>query len=97
MKSRGTVPNGTPAPAPPPPQPRPPTGPRRLTDDDYLTVAEVAALWHLSAKSVYRRVYDGAVPYINVASSGARQASIRIRRSAAHQYMADRERQEHVA
>lgn len=91
MKPR-TVPDGTPVPTPPPPQPRPPSGPGRAKDEDYLKVAEVAALWHLSPKSVYRRVYSGELPYINVAEAGARQASIRIRRSAAHQYMADRER-----
>lgn len=92
MKSHRTVPNGTPAPAPPPPQPRPTTGPGRCADDEYLSVAEVAALWHTSTKSVYRRLYDGELSYINVAAAGARQASIRIRRSAAHKYMADRER-----
>jgi hypothetical protein len=89
---RRTVPDGTPPPPPPPPQPRPPTGPGRVTDDEYLSVAEVAALWHRSPKTVYRRVYDGELPYINSAPAGARQASIRIRRSAAHQYMIARER-----
>ena len=86
------MPDGTPRPPLPPPQPRPPSGPGRLTDDEYLSVAEVAALWHRSTKTVYRRVYDGELPYINAAPAGAKQASIRIRRSAAHQYMADRER-----
>lgn len=92
MRSRRTVPDGTPPPSDPPPQPSGPTGPGRIAGEDYLSVAEVAELWHLSPKSVYRRVYDGELPYINVAGAGARQASIRIRRSAAHQYMADRER-----
>jgi hypothetical protein len=89
---RRSAPDGTPAPSPPPPQPSGPTGPGRITDDDYLTVVEVAAMWHCSTKTVYRRVYGEELPYINVAGAGARQASIRIRRSAAHQYMADRER-----
>jgi predicted DNA-binding transcriptional regulator AlpA len=88
---RRSAPDGTPAPSPPPPQPSGPTGPGRF-DDEYLSVAEVAALWHRSPKTVYRRVYDGELPYINDAGPDARQASIRIRRSAAHQYMADRER-----
>ena len=70
--------------APPPPTDQP-------TEDEYLRVAEVAALWHCSPKSVYRRIYGGELPYVNIAEAGARQASIRIRRSAAHQYMADRE------
>jgi hypothetical protein len=88
--SRRTVPDGTPPPSDPPPQPKPPTGPGR--NSDYLTVAEVATMWNLSPKSVYRRIYDGDLPYSNVAPAGARRASIRIRRSAAHRYMADRER-----
>jgi len=91
MRTR-TVPDGTPAPTPPPPQPRPPAGPGRAAGEEYLSVAEVAALWHVSPKTVYRRVYCGELTYINVAEASARQASIRIRRSAAHQYMADRER-----
>jgi hypothetical protein len=91
VKTARIVPPGTPVPTPPPKPPKPTTGPGRL-DDEYLSVAEVAALWHRSPKTVYRRVYDGELPYINAAPAGARQASIRIRRSAAHQYMADRER-----
>lgn len=90
MRAR-TAPDGTPAPTPPPPQPKPPTGPGRIASD-YLSVNDVAAMVGLSPKSVYRRIYDGELPYINVAPPGARRASIRIRRSAAHQYMADRER-----
>jgi hypothetical protein len=89
--TRRTVPDGTPPPSDPPPQPKPPTGPGRVADD-YMNIAEVAALWRLSPKSVYRRVYSGELPYINVAPASARRASIRIRRSAAHQYMASRER-----
>ncbi len=92
MSARRTVPDGTPMPTPPPPQPTPPTGPGRIADDEYLTVSEVADLWHRSAKTVYRRIYDGELAYINAAPAGAKQASILIRRSAAHKYMADRER-----
>jgi hypothetical protein len=92
MSRTRTVPDGTPPPSDPPPQPNPPTGPGRIAGDDYLRVAEVAELWHSSPKSVYRRVYSGELPYINVAGAGARRASIRIRRSAAHKYMAERER-----
>lgn len=92
MRSRRTVPDGTPPPSEPPTQPGGPTGPGRISGEEYLSVAEVAALWHRSPKTVYRRVYDGELPYINMAGEGARQASIRIRRSAAHKYMADRER-----
>jgi hypothetical protein len=94
---RRSVPDGTPAPSPPPPQPPRPSGPGRVADEEYLSVAEVAALWHRSTKTVYRRVYDGELPYINAAPADARQASIRIRRSAAHQYMVDRERQVRAA
>jgi hypothetical protein len=79
-------------PSPPPPQPPRPAGPGRVVDEEYLSVAEVAALWHRSTKTVYRRVYGGELPYINMAGADARQASIRIRRSAAHEYMAARER-----
>jgi excisionase family DNA binding protein len=93
---RRSAPDGSPAPSPPPPQPPRPAGPGRF-DDEYLSVAEVAALWHRSTKTVYRRVYDGELPYINMAGADARQASIRIRRSAAHQYMADRERSARAA
>jgi len=89
---RRSAPDGTPMPSPPPPQPSGPTGPGRVTDDEYLSVAEVAALWHRSSKTVYRRIYDGELPYINAAPASAKKASIRVRRSAAHQYMADRER-----
>jgi hypothetical protein len=88
---RRAAPDKTPAPSPPPPQPPRPAGPGRF-DDEYLSVGEVAALWHCSTKTVYRRVYGGSLSYINVAEAGARQASIRIRQSAAHQFMADRER-----
>lgn len=93
---RRSAPDGTPAPSPPPPQPSGPTGPGRLADE-YLSVAEVAALWHRSTKTVYRRIYDGELPYINAAPASARRASLRIRASAAHQFMTDREHQVRAA
>lgn len=59
--------------------------------DDYLTVNDVAALWHCGTKTVYRRVYDGTLPWVDARAPGARRARLRIRRSVAHQYMAERE------
>jgi hypothetical protein len=79
-------------PSPPPPQPRPPAGPGRVADDEYLTVLEVAALWHVDKDSVYDAIYADELPWIDMRKPGASRARIRIRRSAAHQYMADRER-----
>jgi hypothetical protein len=89
--SRRTVPDGTPAPTPPPPQPRPPAGPGRAKDD-YLTVIEVAEMWHCDKETVYAAVYAGELAWIDMRRPGATRARIRVRRSAAHQYMADRER-----
>ena len=91
MNKTRTVPDGTPAPTPPPPQPTGPTGPGRLTDD-YLTVVEVAELWHCDQQTVYDAIYAGQLPWIDLRRPGGRRARIRVRRSAAHQYMADRER-----
>lgn len=85
-----TVPDGTPMPSPPPPQPTGPTGPGRL--DDYLTVLEVAGLWHCDRETVYRAIYDGELPWVDMRGRGASRARIRVRRSAAHDYMASRER-----
>jgi hypothetical protein len=90
MRTR-TAPDGTPAPTPPPPQPRPPSGPGRLTDE-YLTVIEVAEVWHCDRETVYAAIYAEQLPWIDLRSPGASRARIRIRASAAHQYMADRER-----
>ncbi len=91
MRSQRTVPDGTPAPTPPPPQPGSPTGPGRLADE-YLTVAEVADLWHVDRETVYAAIYAEQLPWVDLRRPGARRARIRVRRSAAHQYMADRER-----
>lgn len=85
-----TVPDGTPMPTPPPPQPSGPTGPGRV--DDYLKVAEVAALWHVDPQTVYAAIYSGDLPYVDLRATGARRARIRVRRSAAHEYMTSRER-----
>lgn len=88
---RRTVPDGTPVPTPPPPQPRPPAGPGR-NNDEYLTVAEVADLWHCDRETVYRAIYGEQLPWVDLSLPGASRARIRIRESAAHQYMAERER-----
>jgi excisionase family DNA binding protein len=96
MKAPRTVPDGTPMPTPPPPQPRPPAGPGRLTDD-YLTVAEVAELWHVDRETVYAAIYAEQLPWVDLRRPGGRRARIRVRRAAAHQYMADRERTARVA
>jgi excisionase family DNA binding protein len=37
---------------------------------EYLTVAEAAALWRVSAPTVYRRVAAGDVPHIRLGSDG---------------------------
>jgi len=91
MKNARTAPDGTPAPSAPPPQPKPPTGPGRL-DEKYLTVIDVAEMWNVDKDTVYAAVYAGQLPWIDLRSPGASRARIRIRQSAAHQYMADRER-----
>jgi hypothetical protein len=87
-------PNGTPMPSPPPKpkRPKPPTRPTKQYDDDYLTVAEVAEIWHVDRETVYAAIYAEQLPWIDLRSAGASRARIRVRRSAAHQYMADRER-----
>lgn len=82
---------GTPAPSPPPPQPPRPSRPPRV-DDDYLRVIEVAELWHCDKNTVYDAIYDGTLPWIDLRRKGASRARIRVRRSAADQYMRDRER-----
>jgi excisionase family DNA binding protein len=83
-------------PTPPPPQPRPPAGPGRAADD-YLTVIEVAELWHVDRETVYEAIYAEQLPWVDLRRPGASRARIRVRRSAAHQYMADRERPARVA
>lgn len=63
---------------------------RARTDDRYLTVLDVAALLRVGKQTVYRRVWAGELPYINIASSGASKARIRIPESAVHRFMASR-------
>jgi excisionase family DNA binding protein len=46
---------------------------------EYLTVAEVAALWRVSVPTIYRHVAAGRVPHIRV---GGRDGPIRIPASA---------------
>jgi excisionase family DNA binding protein len=89
---RRSAPDGTPAPSAPPPQPPRPSGPGRIADE-YLTVAEVAELWHCDRETVYAAIYADELPWIDLRRPGGSRARIRIRESAAHQYMADRERQ----
>ena len=60
--------------------------------DDYLTVAEVAELWHCDRETVYAAIYAEQLAWVDLRRPGARRARIRIRRSAAHKFMADRER-----
>jgi helix-turn-helix protein len=91
MRRPRTVPDGTPAPTPPPPQPRPPAGPGRFTDR-FLTVLDVADLWSVDKDTVYAAIYAAELPYVDLRRPGGSRARIRIRESAAHQYMADRER-----
>jgi len=101
MSRPRTVPDGTPPPSGPPPQPTGPTGPGPTGPgrpvDEYLTVVEVAALWHCDRETVYAAIYAGQLPWIDLRSPGARRARIRVRSSAAHQYMADRERPRRAA
>lgn len=87
-----SAPDGTPAPSPPPPQPTGPTGPGRIVDDEYLTVIEVAEMWHCDRETVYAAIYAEQLPWVDLRKPGGSRARIRVRRSAAHQYMADRER-----
>lgn len=96
MRRPRTVPDGTPAPSPPPPQPRPPSGPGRFTDR-FLTVLDVADLWRVDKDTVYAAIYACELPWVDMRSKGASRARIRIRESAAHQYMTDRERSARVA
>jgi hypothetical protein len=89
---RRSAPDGTPAPSPPPPQPPRPSGPGRVVDDEYLTVIEVAEMWHCDRETVYAAIYAEELPWVDLRRPGGIRARIRVRRSAAHQFMADRER-----
>ncbi len=57
------------------------TGPRRLADERFLTVAEVAAQMRVSRMTVYRLVHDGAIASVRVGRS------FRVPESAVHTYL----------
>lgn len=61
--------------------------------DRLLTVKEVAALWGVDKQTVYRAIWAQELPYVDLAAPGAKKARIRIRESAAEQYIASRETQ----
>jgi excisionase family DNA binding protein len=54
-----------------------------------LTVDEVAERLRKHKQSVYRLVYDGDLPWVNVAKQGAR-AAIRVREEDLQDYVAAR-------
>ncbi|MCT2281796.1 helix-turn-helix domain-containing protein [Micromonospora chalcea] len=56
-----------------------------------LTVVEVAALWGVDKQTVYRAIWAGELPFIDLAKPGAKKARIRVRESAAEQYIESRE------
>ncbi|MEU4595350.1 helix-turn-helix domain-containing protein [Micromonospora aurantiaca (nom. illeg.)] len=56
-----------------------------------LTVIEVAALWGVDKQTVYRAIWDGELPFIDLAKPGAKKARIRVRESAAEKYLESRE------
>lgn len=59
--------------------------------EEYLTVREVADLMHVHQQTVYRLVWAGQLPRIDI-GSGKSRPRFRIRRSAVDQWMASRER-----
>ncbi|MEV4846102.1 helix-turn-helix domain-containing protein [Micromonospora matsumotoense] len=56
-----------------------------------LTVLEVAGLFGVDKQTVYRAIWAQELPFIDLAKPGSRKARIRIRQSAAEQYIASRE------
>lgn len=58
--------------------------------DEYLTVLEAAGVMHVNKQTVYRLVWAGDLPYINI-GRGQSRARIRIRRSAIDRLMASLE------
>jgi len=58
--------------------------------DRLLTVADAAEVMGVHPQTVYRLIWDGALPWVNVARQG--RARIRIRQSALAAYLASRER-----
>ncbi|MEU5721562.1 helix-turn-helix domain-containing protein [Micromonospora sp. NPDC047738] len=59
--------------------------------DDYLTVVEVAALIRVHKQTVYRLIWAGELPVIDI-GSGKKRPRLRVRRSGVDQFMARRER-----
>ena len=57
------------------------TGPRRLAEERFLTVAEVASLMRVSKMTVYRLVHDGAIASVRVGRS------FRVPEQAVHDYL----------
>lgn len=54
--------------------------------DTYLAVLEAAAVMRVNKQTVYRLIYGGKLPWINI-GQGKSRARIRIRRSALDQFM----------
>lgn len=61
--------------------------------DRLLKVTEVAELWGVDKQTVYRALWAGELGYVDLARPGAKKARIRVRESAAEQYIASRETQ----
>jgi excisionase family DNA binding protein len=59
--------------------------------EDYLTVLEVAALMRVDKKTVYRLIWAGDLPRINI-GRGQTKPRIRVRRSAIERFMSSREK-----
>lgn len=60
--------------------------------DPLLKVHEVAALWGVDKMTVYRAIWGGDLPYVNLARPGAQRARIRVEPAAARAYVAGRRR-----
>lgn len=58
-----------------------------------LSVKEVAALWGVDKQTVYRLIWSGHLPFVDLAAPGSARARIRIRESVAEQYVTSREHQ----
>lgn len=70
-----------------------------MATDDYLTVAQIAALMNAGVSTVYRLIYAGDLPTVDVsvqhtkAQSKGKQprARLRVRRSKFEAFMSSRE------
>ena len=60
--------------------------------DQLLTMKKVADRLAVGLQTAYRRVYAGELPWVNVASPGARRASIRVAESAVAEFIEKRTR-----